>query len=134
MILLSLQGVTKSFGTNEVLRDVSFVLQDGQRMGLVGGNGCGKSTLMKSIAGVETADGGTITMQKGLRLGFERRPVVLADCGGGAGFFNPENKKQGHGDKIGRPFHDTALSALPPRGARCGERQGLPYQKRYFVA
>ncbi len=70
MILLSLQGVKKSFGTNEVLRDASFVLQDGQRMGLVGVNGCGKSTLMKIIAGLETADDGTITMQKGIRLGY----------------------------------------------------------------
>ena len=70
MILLSLQGVQKSFGTNEVLRNASLVLQDGQRMGLVGVNGCGKSTLMKIIAGVETSDGGTITMQKGLRLGY----------------------------------------------------------------
>ncbi len=70
MILLSLQGVQKSFGTNEVLRDASLVLQDGQRMGLVGVNGCGKSTLMKIIAGLETSDGGTITMQKGLKLGY----------------------------------------------------------------
>ena len=70
MILLSLQGVQKSFGTNEVLRDASLVLQDGQRMGLVGVNGCGKSTLMKIIAGLETADGGAITMQKGLKLGY----------------------------------------------------------------
>ena len=70
MILLSLQGVQKSFGTNEVLRDASLVLQDGQRMGLVGVNGSGKSTLMKIIAGLENADGGTITMQKGLRLGY----------------------------------------------------------------
>ena len=70
MILLSLQGVQKSFGTNEVLRNASLVLQDGQRMGLVGVNGCGKSTLMKIIAGVETSDGGMITMQKGLRLGY----------------------------------------------------------------
>ena len=70
MILLCLQGVQKSFGTNEVLRDASLVLQDGQRMGLVGVNGCGKSTLMKIIAGVESSDGGTITMQKGLRLGY----------------------------------------------------------------
>ena len=70
MILLSLQGVQKSFGTNEVLRNASLVLQDGQRMGLVGVNGCGKSTLMKIIAGVETSDGGTITLQKGLRLGY----------------------------------------------------------------
>ncbi len=70
MILLSLQNVQKSFGTNEVLRNASLVLQDGQRMGLVGVNGCGKSTLMKIIAGIETSDGGTITMQKGLRLGY----------------------------------------------------------------
>ena len=70
MILLSLQGIQKSFGTNEVLRDASLVLQDGQRMGLVGVNGCGKSTLMKIIAGIETADGGTMTMQKGLKLGY----------------------------------------------------------------
>ena len=70
MILLSLQGVKKSFGTNEVLRDASLVLQDGQRMGLVGVNGCGKSTLMKIIAGLESADGGAITMQKGLKLGY----------------------------------------------------------------
>ncbi|MBQ8200998.1 MAG: ABC-F family ATP-binding cassette domain-containing protein [Clostridia bacterium] len=70
MILLSLQGVQKSFGTNEVLRNASLVLQDGQRMGLVGVNGCGKSTLMKIIAGIEPSDGGTITLQKGLRLGY----------------------------------------------------------------
>ena len=70
MILLSLQGVQKSFGTNEVLRDASLTLQDGERMGLVGVNGCGKSTLMKIIAGLESSDGGTITMQKGLKLGY----------------------------------------------------------------
>ena len=52
MIILSLQGVKKSFGTNEVLRDASLTLQDGERMGLVGVNGCGKSTLMKIIAGL----------------------------------------------------------------------------------
>ncbi len=79
MILLSLQGVQKSFGTNEVLRDASFVLQDGQRMGLVGVNGCGKSTLMKIIAGVESLDGGTITMQKGLRLGYLAQQGEVAE-------------------------------------------------------
>ncbi len=70
MILLSLQGVKKSFGANVVLRDVSFTLQDGERMGLVGVNGCGKSTLMKIIAGLESCDDGVITMQKGLKLGY----------------------------------------------------------------
>ena len=50
MILLSAQHIQKSFGGNTVLRDASLVLQDGQRLGLVGVNGSGKSTLMKIIA------------------------------------------------------------------------------------
>ena len=70
MIILSLQGIQKSFGTNEVLKDVSLTLQDGERMGLVGVNGCGKSTLMKIIAGLETYDAGTLSLQKGMRLGY----------------------------------------------------------------
>ena len=70
MILLSLQRIAKSFGTNEVLREVSFALQAGDRMALVGVNGSGKSTLMKIIAGLETADAGAMTMQKGLRFGY----------------------------------------------------------------
>ncbi len=70
MIILSLQGVRKSFGTHEVLRDASLTLQDGERMGLVGVNGSGKSTLMKIIAGRESADEGTVSLQKGLKLGY----------------------------------------------------------------
>lgn len=57
MILLSAQHIQKSFGGNTVLRDASLVLQDGQRLGLVGVNGSGKSTLMKIIAGLEPYDG-----------------------------------------------------------------------------
>ena len=70
MIILALQEVTKSFGTHQVLKSVSFTLQEGERMGLVGVNGSGKSTLMKIIAGQETADSGAVNMQKGLRIGY----------------------------------------------------------------
>ena len=70
MIILSLQGIKKSFGSNVVLKDVSLTLQNGERMGLVGVNGSGKSTLMKIIAGIEQADDGTISLQKGLRIGY----------------------------------------------------------------
>ena len=70
MIILAVQDIQKSFGTHEVLKGVSFTLQEQERMGLVGVNGSGKSTLMKIIAGIETADGGTVSIQKGLRIGY----------------------------------------------------------------
>ena len=70
MIILSLQGIQKSYGTHEVLRDASLTLQDGERMGLVGVNGSGKSTLMKIITGEENADAGTLSIQKGMRIGY----------------------------------------------------------------
>ncbi len=70
MIILAVQDIQKSFGTHEVLKGVSFTLQEQERMGLVGVNGSGKSTLMKIIAGIETADNGTVSIQKGLRIGY----------------------------------------------------------------
>ena len=77
MIILSLQGIQKSFGTHEVLRDASLTLQEGERMGLVGVNGSGKSTLMKIIAGEETADGGSLSIQKGLKIGYLAQQAAL---------------------------------------------------------
>ena len=70
MIVLSAQNVAKSFGVNEVLKDVSFTLQQGERMGLVGVNGCGKSTMMRIIAGLESPDSGEISMARGTRVGY----------------------------------------------------------------
>ena len=70
MIVLAVQDVSKSFGTHEVLKHVSFTLQEQERMGLVGVNGSGKSTLMKIIVGEEAADAGTVSIQKGLQIGY----------------------------------------------------------------
>jgi len=77
MIILALQEIQKSFGAHEVLKRVSFTLQEGERMGLVGVNGSGKSTLMKIIAGEETADGGSVNLQKGLRVGYLAQQAEL---------------------------------------------------------
>lgn len=70
MIILSVQNLQKAFGGNQVLKDVSFVLQDHQRMGLVGVNGCGKSTLLKILAGIEEADDGSFSLGRDLTLGY----------------------------------------------------------------
>ena len=70
MILISVQELQKSFGVHEVLHSVTFSLQKGEKMGLVGVNGCGKTTLMRMIAGEMQPDGGTIHRNKDLRVGY----------------------------------------------------------------
>ena len=70
MIVLSAQNVAKSFGVNVVLKDVSFTIQQGDRIGLVGVNGCGKSTLMRILAGLDTQDNGEISIVRGTRIGY----------------------------------------------------------------
>ena len=70
MIVLSAQNVAKSFGINTVLKDVSLTLQQGDRMGLVGVNGCGKSTLMRIIAGLDTPDSGELSLVRGTKVGY----------------------------------------------------------------
>ena len=80
MIILTIQNLQKAFGGNVVLKDVSLTLQDHQRMGLVGVNGCGKTTLLNILAGREHADGGTISLQKGMRIGYmEQQYAVEGD-------------------------------------------------------
>ena len=69
MILLTLQNVNKSFGMNEILKEVNLTLQAGQRMGLVGVNGSGKSTLFRLINGDMAPDSGTISLVKDMRVG-----------------------------------------------------------------
>src|SRR5260370_972034 len=60
MTLLRMQHITKSFGANQVLHDVSLELEPGTVLGLVGENGAGKSTLMKILSGAYRPDSGTI--------------------------------------------------------------------------
>ncbi|MGJ3558598.1 ATP-binding cassette domain-containing protein [Streptomyces sp. INA 01156] len=55
-----LSGISKSYGPNRALGDVSFGIQPASIHGLLGGNGCGKSTLIKILAGVVRADAGRI--------------------------------------------------------------------------
>ncbi|KGJ72700.1 ABC transporter ATP-binding protein [Cryobacterium roopkundense] len=58
--MLDIRGVTKSYGTRQVLTDVSFVVGDGRMIGFVGANGAGKTTTMRIILGVLSPDSGTV--------------------------------------------------------------------------
>jgi len=57
---VALRGIHKSFGTTPVLRDVTLEVADGEFLAILGSSGCGKSTLLRILAGLETADGGTV--------------------------------------------------------------------------
>ncbi|MBE5781933.1 MAG: ABC-F family ATP-binding cassette domain-containing protein [Clostridiales bacterium] len=79
MIILTIQNLHKAFGGNVVLKDVNMVLQDHQRMGLVGVNGCGKSTLLKILAGKEQADGGSVSLAKGMKIGYMEQQYIARE-------------------------------------------------------
>ncbi len=70
MIILSVQDIVKSFGIDEILKGITFSLQNGEKMGLVGVNGSGKTTLMKIIAGESNADSGQVHKNKDLKIGY----------------------------------------------------------------
>lgn len=67
--ILSAQSVTRSFGAQPVLDDISLTIHEGERVGLIGRNGCGKSTFMKILAGLDEPDSGLVTRRQGLRVG-----------------------------------------------------------------
>ncbi len=73
--ILTVDSVSKAYGDREVLRGATFSLAQGERMGLLGINGTGKSTLLRILAGVEDADAGLVTYRRDLVVGFlEQEP------------------------------------------------------------
>ena len=69
--MLKVQNLSKSFGIDTVLSQISFTLNAGERLALVGPNGCGKSTLMRILMGLEKADSGTVHLDPpDLRAGY----------------------------------------------------------------
>ncbi len=64
MVIISAADISKSYGTQEVLRDISFNVNEGDRIALIGVNGAGKTTLMKLIAGEEEPDSGSLYLSR----------------------------------------------------------------------
>lgn len=68
--MLTVAGLSKSFGGRDLFDDVAFTIQAGERIAVTGPNGAGKSTLLKIILGQETADTGDVTFMRGTRVGY----------------------------------------------------------------
>ena len=72
---LQIENISKSFGDLVLFNDISFTIEERQRIGLIACNGKGKSTLLKVIAGEEPHEGGKITMRNDIRVGYlEQEP------------------------------------------------------------
>ena len=68
--MLRLERISKIYPTSEVLKDITWEVKTGDRIGLVGVNGAGKSTQLKIISGLEEASGGEIVCQGDPRIAY----------------------------------------------------------------
>lgn len=79
MMALIAKDISKTYGLHNVLNGVSLILNMGERIGLVGPNGVGKSTLLKIITGELEADTGSITLSTGMHLGYLAQVLTGVD-------------------------------------------------------
>ncbi|MBR3195074.1 MAG: ABC-F family ATP-binding cassette domain-containing protein [Clostridia bacterium] len=70
MQVLSAQKIRLSFGVEEILKGADLTIDTGARIGLVGQNGCGKSTLLRVLTGEYEPDSGTVSVPRGIRIGY----------------------------------------------------------------
>lgn len=68
--LLSATSLALSYGNQRLLEEVTLAVSAGEKVGLVGRNGCGKTSLLKILAGVERPDSGDLSLRRGLRMGY----------------------------------------------------------------
>jgi len=75
--ILEARGISKAYGSKDILKDINFRVERGDRIGIVGPNGAGKTTLMKIIAGIEPADSGEIYMPEQGTTGYLAQDAAL---------------------------------------------------------
>lgn len=79
IFMLQTKNLSKSYGTRTLFSNVTFSLNRGERVGLVGRNGQGKTTLLRIIQGEESYDGGELTFPKNYRIGYLRQHLKMEE-------------------------------------------------------
>lgn len=77
---LQIDSLTKSYGDRLLFSDVTFGIDEGQKIGLIAKNGTGKSTLLRIIAGAEDADSGTVIPRNGLKMAYLAQMPEFPGC------------------------------------------------------
>lgn len=78
MIILSLSNVSKSYGINEILKNISFTVEDKDKIGLIGLNGTGKTTLFNILTDETSRDSGDIYIRKDLKIGYLKQHTNIS--------------------------------------------------------
>ena len=84
MIDINISKVCKSFGFNLILNNIDITVQKGEKVGLIGTNGSGKSTILKIIAGQESIDSGSLSIRNNISIGYlsqipEKKDIIVKD-------------------------------------------------------
>lgn len=121
MNVLNIEHVSKIFGDKKIFDDISYGIHDGDKIGIIGINGTGKSTLLKIIAGEEETDEGQVISQNGLRItylpqmpDFPKGAIVqdyVAD-GKWQKDWSTENEARNILNKLGITEHDVPVEQL----------------------
>ena len=72
MHYVSVEGISKDFGVKPLFKNISFHINEGDKIALVAKNGSGKSTILKILSGLETPDEGTVWIHKEVTAGVSR--------------------------------------------------------------
>jgi len=73
ILILTATNISKSFGSNEIIKDANFLVNEHEKVAIVGVNGAGKTTLLKILTGEEHADSGNVILAKDAKLGYLRQ-------------------------------------------------------------
>ncbi len=117
MNLINVEHISKVFGGKTVFQDASFGVSEGEKIGIIGINGTGKSTLLKMIAGEEEPDFGQIIRQNGLRIAFlSQNPLFPEGATVRSYALNGDSDRdwqvQSYLTRLGADDYDAKLSSL----------------------
>ena len=106
---IEIENVSKAYGENTLIRDFSYIFLKHDRIGFVGKNGCGKTTLMKMIAGRIEPDTGSIKVGQTIRIGYYTQEIA-SDPSAGVAYMDPNKKVLDY-------IRDTAEYVRTPEGS-----------------